>query len=263
MEHRWPSVFRSFCITLMLLLPLGLCGCTAQPEADTFFFQYEGYFAAPVSSTLTVAITGFSTEEACAAVFQNAASTSFVGNNAVRVKEFSIEPRESIGAYSACVVTATLVFEKSGVTEATALRLQFEDGSEQTYPIGTWTFDVQDAPDHSELLNVLSSPVSNRVGNVFPYHYELLDQAASIQSIQYGPDQIADVADGGITVYDGGADGKLALSGDAPVRLIRPRITVEQNGETYSVYGICCYCGALDVTEADIQAARDAASRTA
>lgn len=57
MEYRRPSLFRSFCITLVLLLSLGLCGCKAQPEADTFFFQYEGYFAAPVSSTLTVAIT--------------------------------------------------------------------------------------------------------------------------------------------------------------------------------------------------------------
>lgn len=262
MEHRRPSLFRSFFITLVLLLSLGLCGCKAQPETDTFFFQYEGYFAAPVSSTLTVAITGFSTKEACAAVFQNAASMSFEGNDAVRIQEFSIEPHESIGAYSACVVSATLAFETAGVTDATALCVQFRDGSEQTYPIGTWTFDVQDAPDHSELLNVWSSPASNQVGNMFPYHYELLDRAASIRSIQYGPDQIADVA-GGITVYDGVAEGKLALSGDAPVRLIRPRIKVEQNGEAYSVYGICCYCGALDVTEADIQAAQDAASRTA
>lgn len=262
MEHRRPNLFRSFCITLVLLLSLGLCGCKAQPEADTFFFQYEGYFAAPVSSTLTVAITGFSTKEACAAVFQNAASMSFEGNDAVRIQEFSIEPCESIGAYSACVVRATLAFETAGVTDATALCVQFQDGSERTYPIGTWTFDVQDAPDHAELLNVWLSPASNRVGNMFPYHYELLDRAASIRSIQYGPDQIADVADG-ITVYDGVAEGKLALSGDAPVRLIRPRIKVEQNSEAYSVYGICCYCGALDVTEADIQAAQDAASRTA
>lgn len=262
MEHRRPSLFRSFCITLVLLLSLGLCGCKAQPEADTFFFQYEGYFAAPVSSTLTVAITGFSTKEACAAVFQNAASMSFEGNDAVRIQKFSIEPHESIGAYSACAVSATLVFETAGVTDATALCVQFQDGSEQTYPIGTWTFDVQDAPDHAELLNVWSSPASNRVGNMFPYHYELLDRAASIRSIQYGPDQIADVADG-ITVHDGVAEGELALSGDAPVRLIRPRIKVEQNGEVYSVYGLCCYCGALDVTEADIQAAQDAAGRTA
>lgn len=100
MEHRRPSLFRSFCITLVLLLSLGLCGCKAQPEADTFFFQYEGYFAAPVSSTLTVAITGFSTKEACAAVFQNAASMSFEGNDAVRIQKFSIEPHKSIGAYS-------------------------------------------------------------------------------------------------------------------------------------------------------------------
>lgn len=80
------------------------------PEADTFFFQYEGYFAAPVSSTLTVAITGFSTKEACAAVFQNAASMSFEGNDAVRIQKFSIEPHESIEAYSACAVSATLAF---------------------------------------------------------------------------------------------------------------------------------------------------------
>lgn len=166
MEHRRPSLFRSFCITLVLLLSLGLCGCKAQPEADTFFFQYEGYFAAPVSSTLTVAITGFSTKEACAAVFQNAASMSFEGNDAVRIQKFSIEPHESIGAYSACVVRATLAFETAGVTDATALCVQFRDGSEQTYPIGTWTFDVQDAPDHAELLNVWSSPASNRVGNM-------------------------------------------------------------------------------------------------
>lgn len=263
MKHRWPRVVRSFCIVLILLLSLGVCGCTAQPGVDPFFFQYEGYFAAPVSSTLTVAITGFSTEESCAAVFQNAASMSFVGNDAVHIQEFSIEPHESIGAYSACVVTATLAFETAGVTDATALRVRFQDGSEQTYPIGTWTFDVQDAPDHPELLNVLSSPVSNRLGNMFPYHYELLDRGASIRSIQYGTDQIAYVAGGGITAYDGGVDGKLELPGDAPVRLIRPRITVEQNGEAYSVYGICCYCGALDVTEADIQAAQDAASKTA
>ena len=115
MEHRRPNLFRSFCITLVLLLSLGLCGCKAQPEADTFFFQYEGYFAAPVSSTLTVAITGFSTKEACAAVFQNAASMSFEGNDAVRIQKFSIEPHESIGAYSACAVSATVAFETAGV----------------------------------------------------------------------------------------------------------------------------------------------------
>ena len=75
MEHRQPSLFRSFCITLVLLLSLGLCGCKAQPEADTFFFQYEGYFAAPVSSTLTVAITGFS--RAIAAHDSESAAGSF------------------------------------------------------------------------------------------------------------------------------------------------------------------------------------------
>ena len=115
MEHRRPNLFRSFCITLVLLLSLGLCGCKAQPEADTFFFQYEGYFAAPVSSTLTVAITGFSTKEACAAVFQNAASMSFEGNDAVRIQKFSIEPHESIGAYSACAVCAISGWERADV----------------------------------------------------------------------------------------------------------------------------------------------------
>ena len=133
MEHRRPNLFRSFCITLVLLLSLGLCGC----KADTFFFQYEGYFAAPVSSTLTVAITGFSTKEACAAVFQNAASMSFEGNDAVRIQKFSIEPHESIGAYSACAVSATLAFETAGVTDATALCVRAD--------VPNWNVDIRRA----------------------------------------------------------------------------------------------------------------------
>lgn len=230
MEHRRPNLFRSFCITLVLLLSLGLCGCKAQPEADTFFFQYEGYFGGAGIFYADRGDHRIQHEGSMRRGVSECASMSFEGNDAVRIQKFSIEPHESIGAYSACAVSATLAFETAGVTDATALCVQFQDGSEQTYPIGTWTFDVQDAPDHAELLNVWSSPVSNRVGNMFPYHYELLDRAASIRSIQSGPDQIADVADG-ITVHDGVAEGELALSGDAPVRLIRPRIKVEQNGE--------------------------------
>lgn len=236
------------CAAVIFALLLSLWGCTAQQEADAFIFQSEGYFAAPVSSTLSVALTGLSTDMAQLAVFQNVTSMSFEGTDTVHIKDFRIESREAVAGYSACTMTITLAFDKTGVTEATALRLQFQDGGERSYPIGTWTFDVQDAPDHPELLDVWSSPAATTNGDVFPYHYELLDETASIQSIQYGPDQIADPGSGGITVHDSIAEGNLELSGDAPVRLIRPRIMVEQNGEAYSVYGVCCYCGAMNVT---------------
>ena len=56
MEHRRPNLFRSFCITLVLLLSLGLCGCRLLCGAGIFYadrgdhrIQHEGSMRRGVS----------------------------------------------------------------------------------------------------------------------------------------------------------------------------------------------------------------------
>lgn len=245
-------------VVIVVAVSVGLWRAVKGQEGG-FFFQTENYIAAPVASTLKVALTGLG-NDGDISTFQKAVSMSFEGNDAVKITDFRVEKREAIADYSACSVTVTLSFDEVGVTEATALRLCFPDGGERSYQIGTWTFDVQDELDHQELMDVWSSPAASMVGSAFPYNYELLEKTASVQSIQYGVDLLAYVTDGGVNVEGDKVEGTLNLPGETPVKLIRPRITVEWSGETYSVYGICCYCGALNVTEDDIQAARDAAA---
>ena len=70
------QVYLSFCITLVLLLSLGLLRLGAARKRIRSLSQYEGYFCGAGNKCAAVAILGFSTKEACAAHFRMKASMS-------------------------------------------------------------------------------------------------------------------------------------------------------------------------------------------
>lgn len=249
MSKRQRQYFRGVgCILLIAAMLLGLCACAVRDGEKGFFFQYESYIAAARTSTIEVALSFFGSRQVVAA-FETASALKFQGADGVKIATFRVEERDPVAQFHTCALIMTLSFEESGVVEETMLQASFPDGSSSAYPIGTWTFDVQDTPVSEELVNVWETPAASGDGAAFPYQYMLTNPEASFQYVQYGPDAFAETLAGNI-----------ALTGDAAVKLIRPRIAVEWNGEIYNVYGLCCYCGALDVTKEEILASRDAAA---
>ncbi len=52
-------------------------------------------------------------------------------------------------------------------------------------------------------------------------------------------------------------NGEIHLDNVAPMTIIRLRIIYETNGKSIIYYGNSCYCGALDISEADIDKSFD------
>lgn len=247
---------RLLCIICALML---LSSCTPleanedRPEKSEFFVWMDSYIAAPAGSEWTIAVTYYFRPDQPHLDINGIQRISFADIDQIEVVSFETGD-VSMGEdaeYEGRSITLKLSFGDTGIYRTEEMVLHLSDGSTVQYPIGAWVFDVDREPDAVSVVDQNGSPAASSQSNVFPFQYTVLDEDAQIEKIQYGENDE-------FTSFSGKDEiCKIALTSEAPVVYIRPKIVVKTGEETSIEYGNGCYCGALDFDESDVQRSID------
>lgn len=247
---------RMFVAGAELLLLLLCAGCAAQVDeteaAHDFFFWTDGYIAAPVDSSYDIALTYYYEGETPELDPDDVSQINAVGLDAIQISitdtsSFIPDPAKSYRAY---VYTLKFEFPETGVYTIDYLEFLLNDGDTVRYPIGTWVFDIAQGDVDSDSFTYASSIAASSSSEFLPYS---LSGDFHLVKLYYGKEQY--IAPSGSEFLP--HEGKAVLDGlYAPVKTIRPKLEIEQNGQISIVYGSICYCGALEVDQEDIDAAK-------
>ena len=139
--------------------------------------------------------------------------------------------------------------EKKGVFDIDKLSVVFID-SVESFPIGNIVYDVGEKDSGS--INTSSSPGASSNEKKFAYSY-LNDDDAVLEKIA-----VAVGKETVINTNDSTIEGEIDLDfSDAPVKYIISKIYSKKDGKEYVSYGRGCYCGAMDLTEDEIDMSKE------
>lgn len=212
------------------------------------FLWCDSYIAAAEGSEYSVSLTYFFKNKPVD--FEKISSVTFVNATNVTVKSFEFYPMEKIKKYKSIGLELKLAFGEKASSTCKLIKIIFNNGDSKMYQIGNWQFDIGEKENSEQLLDIWNSPVASANSSEFPYLYIPSGDFSKIK-IQYMINQTVDVKS------SNEINGEIHLDNVAPMTIIRPRIICETNGKSIIYYGNSCYCGALDISEANIDKSFD------
>ncbi|MDO4555975.1 MAG: hypothetical protein Q4B70_12630 [Lachnospiraceae bacterium] len=154
---------------------------------------------------------------------------------------FSMEYVSRQKWYGIYAVTLSVIFPETGTYSVKKIVIQYEDNTTKEYDVGSIFFDIDEKNNQDDWIDTWSSPAASSNKEEFTFDYKLKNASVKIKKIIYGENEILEDSDG---ISPNSA---IELTGDAPIKIIRPKIIVEYKGEEQTYYGMPCNCGALDV----------------
>lgn len=233
-------------IILLLLLLLMLAGCSREAPSKTartdFMAWMDSYVAVEKGESNRIAATLFFPKGKQPYDAEDIINVSFQGqSDQVLVDKFDISssqipPDEKYGSYN---MILDYTAHKTGQFRTPGIVVLLSSGQKVTYPVGQWTFDV-DQKD-SGIVDTWSSPAASTSRTEFAYEYSLKDPKTEILQINYGPQDYIK-SDKGLPLQ-----GNINMSSkyDSPIVFVKSKIRGTSAGKPFVSYGKGMYCGAL------------------
>ena len=243
-------------ICILILMVLGISGCSNKQDDTGFIIWMDGYCAAGIDTEYPVAFTLYKQANTSKndmditnITFENIGQSIQVSS--FTVSEMNFEDDE----YTGFVMNLNVEFLETGIFKTDALIITTADNTYR-YPIGNWVFDIGEKSgiQADALVDTWSSPVTSSSVGSFPYSFEIKSASSIITAITYAPD-ITLCNEDGLS-----STGKIDITNDfdAPVIFIKPSIEVNDNGQIYNVYSqIGCYCGAINFDDSVIARSKE------
>lgn len=169
----------------------------------------------------------------------------------VSVENYDIFRTKKSFGFKAYGMTLNLHMHSQGKEQIQYLEIEYGSGKTETFPIGTWVFDIGEAD--CQLLDTWQSTGASSNPQAFAFSYKIKDENVHVQSIQYALEGF----ERKIQEQEGFVNGTIALDNDAPMNYIKARIWVKAEGMDLVSYGKGSYCGALGVTKETILKSRE------
>lgn len=237
-----------FLLLLCSCCILASCGKSAgNAKSPALFFAWtEGYLANPVGEESSLALTFYCKKNAAPFSFSEIADISFEGLSEQPISfQYTLMPLDidEEDGYLAYGVNFTYTPEELGVFEAESLVFTLSNNDTLSFPFGHFVFDIDEAD--SEQISTWESPAATSNSTSFPYRYLLNDGNAMLTKIQTGINRNVFNANG---LEEEGA---ISLEDDysAPVVLVKAKLQIDLNGESFVSYGKGCYCGAVNAQD--------------
>ncbi len=237
-------------ILILVICCLSSCSVPDKAGGSDFFFWMNGYVASPLNEEFTLSLTYY---------FKNIdyleknriASFSFENCDAVIVDSFLQEDMNfgPNAIYRGHSFQLKIKYLKSGVFMVDKVKINLKDGNDMIYPIGNWCFDIGEPQSKNAAIDTWGGVTSTGNASEFAYSYTKRDSNCVVTQLKYGNGLSLDSKEG-VSLQ-----GKVKLEGEAPVKFIKTKLTVDDNGYTEIVYGHGCYCGSLGIDERDVQMA--------
>lgn len=217
-------------------------------QAEEFFFWMDGYVCFPVNTPYTLAFTYCYKDATPQLVPENILEIKVTGYDNITCRLLSAEQSDEI-KFGYNTTTYVFGFESSQMGECSFSELAFigKDGSEKAYPIGNWVFDIDVKPS-GPYETIFSNVSTTNSSEKYMYEFIIPNQCKLLK-IYYWNGASVDFPDN---------RGEIALDqSSAPVKVVRPKLELEIDGQSQISYGSISYCGALKVTQDDFNYARD------
>lgn len=216
-----------------------------------FFLGADAYYAVPQNTSETISLTFY---------YQNndegVSTTNYITfpgtewSETVTIDEFSIFEMDEYAGYNRICIQFSLTFTQTGTYRTDCVELHFPDGSYTTYPIGSWIFEA--GPECNLLLynEIISS--SDKDAFRYSFNSEQFSTNSKITEIMYGENKVLQSIDGFPL------EGNFTIADETPysLRIICPRLVVEQDGTEMIAYSTTHYAGTIGESEDGIEQAR-------
>ncbi|OWR31778.1 hypothetical protein CDO73_04670 [Saccharibacillus sp. O23] len=233
-------------IMLLALLLLLLAGCSREEPSKTvrndFMAWMDTYAAVEKGESNRIAVTLFFDKGKAPYDADDIVNVAFQGlAEEVVVDKFDVSPNqvspgEKYGSYS---MILDYTAHKIGQFRTPGIVVLLGSGQKVTYPVGQWTFDVDQAD--AGWVDTWSSPAASSNPAEFPYEYALNDPKAKILQINYGPHDYIK-SDKGLPLQ---SSIDMSSKYDAPIVFVKSKIRGTMAGKPFVGYGKGMYCGAL------------------
>lgn len=242
----------SLIVISLITCVIFLGGCSInrqQKEPDHFLLWYDGYVAGGYNDTIDFSYTLLSKSNDLETAISD---VKFSDKQFVSIEKFSVERvKSTYKGYKFYGINLKMKLNQKGQYSPDALIVTI-NGKEQRLPLGTWTFDIGEKG--SEKIDTWESIAASSSSDTFSYEYTLKDASISKCNIYTNIDTSSQVS----LKKKGKFSGKINISdSDAPLKYIKTKILYTVNGKPYSSYGQGCYCGALGLTDKNIQSSCD------
>ncbi len=233
-------------IILLLLLLLMLAGCSREAPSKTartdFMAWMDSYAAVEQGESNQIAVTLFFEKGKEPYAADDIVNVAFQGlSDDVAVERFEVASgaKSPDGHYDSYGITLSYKGEKTGQFHTPGIAVTLNSGQKVTYPVGQWTFDV-DQKD-SGIVDTWSSPAASTSRTEFAYEYSLKDPKTEILQINYGPQDYIK-SNKGLPLQ-----GNINMSSkcDSPIVFVKSKIRGLSDGTPFVAYGKGMYCGAM------------------
>ena len=220
---------RIFTIILVLTLFL-LGGCSSGNSDKPFMAWMDAYIAVEINTEQQIAATIYSKDK-LSFKSEDITTMKFIGDQQIAIQHYRIiEHTELVASYHRYDMIIDYKALETGQYETTGIEITTLS-MPLSFPIGTWHFDVNEAPAHA--IESWNSPGAYSNNEKLPYDYTSTNDATLLTTIQYSEVSTIENKDGLSLV--GSIDIKHEY--DAPFVYVRTKIHSTHNDQTLLDYG--------------------------
>ena len=235
-------------IVACLGLVLGFSGFIHSQKS--FFIWTDGYVAGAVDEEVSIAFTFLTPDWN---LEQNLESVSFSDDSSVSVESVQVSKMDTrYKVYQFYGIIVDVKLNEPGEMKTNAVVFHYTDGTEEKYALGDWVYDIGAMDDGG--INTWESVAASSSSTEFSYEYTCEKGDISDCQIYTGIDHATD------TEWENGTklSGTIDISeSEAPIKYIRAKIAYTEGNQEKVTYGKGCYCGAMGLTDEDIELSRE------
>ena len=240
-------------IMLALLFTLSGCHAKTQQDAESFFVWMNGYIAQRTNQPYQLLLTyycekgykgGICSEQIAEVWSKDHPNLTILLDG---VEEFTTDYSDRYDCYSVCL---SVTFDQEGIYYIDNLTFSLGEGETIRLPIGAWTFEVIDGGQDE--IHIYNDIVATTSPNVYSFSTSSLPPDTQLKELYYGEDQSVQFLKNSMDT------GKIEMEDvNAPLYMVRPKITALVDGVETILLGTQCTCSAMEVDEQDIQRSKE------
>lgn len=229
-------------IYVLLLFSFMSCNKKETESISSYFAWMNSYIATPKDEEDSVVLMLFVEVDKMPFDIDDASSLTFDGiEDAIQITDVGVDRSETdlFSKRSSYSVYLDYKAVKKGIFKTESLTIQNRNGEKESYPIGSWAFDVDEKESKTRFVDTSRSPARSDNNTQFSYRYKIEDPAVKITKIWFGPESyISDLngleKDGFFDIWEDNC---------APITYIKTKFQVNASGNDVMMYGEGCYCG--------------------
>lgn len=247
-------------IGILLIICILITGCWRTREISGGFFVWmDGYLAMGEGEEFDFALTFFFEQKKAPFDAEDITHLSFYNLDQIEISDYEILPLDIDNTleYDGYSFNLTITATEQGLFKTDQLIAEIGNTS-VSFPIGDWTFDIQEInlPDNSsELIDIWESPAAGSNPETIAYDYKVENDSIKIKEIWIS-DNIVLSSDDGLGLPLSNVT-ELPKTLDAPINFIRPKVILSIDGRETITFGMSYYSGAMGIEEDVLEKSRE------